>query len=231
VTSVVDLTSSMNAHWKLDEGLYLSDTFSLAREEVSSYDGRLMNGALWLANSDDSNGVADLDGLDDYVRIGTRNRTGINWSGDMSASMWINPRSVNGYKYVFSRGLHSSADGIVIRFLGNMMFAGGQGTWAKASTRQTLGMVDKWSHICLTFNSSDSSWTLYIDGQQVDQAIGGSGSVENSKPYTIGALQQGDGQYFDGMIDNVRLYTTALSADAITKLSQEEPGEVLSGIN
>ena len=88
---------------------------------------------------------------------------------------------------------------------------------------KTSPLVDgKWHH--MVFVVDQSGGRFYIDG-----ALGGThawrgtpASVTTTLPLTIGYYQQASGGYFDGLIDDVRIYNRALTATDAVRLFQSD---------
>jgi hypothetical protein len=87
----------------------------------------------------------------------------------------------------------------------------------------------QWHQIAFTYSAPDSTGTVYRDGVQFDQKTGQSIAFENSSQLILGGFQEaagivdnyGDNTWmagFPGMMDNVRLYGTALAASDIMAL-------------
>lgn len=85
----------------------------------------------------------------------------------------------------------------------------------------SLTEAGRWYHVAATFNPSDGSAVFYVDGVQkttsyVDVQAGGTLKDSTSSVY-IGTRSTGS-LWLNGSIDEVRLYSRALSADEITSL-------------
>lgn len=87
----------------------------------------------------------------------------------------------------------------------------------------------KWHQVAFTYNKTAQTGTVYRDGVQFDQKTGQSIAFENPSQLIVGGFQEAAGvvdKYsnntwmagFAGMIDNVRLYGTTLSASDIMAL-------------
>jgi hypothetical protein len=87
----------------------------------------------------------------------------------------------------------------------------------------------KWHQIGFTYDKTTSTGTVYRDGAQFDQQTGQSIAFENPSQLILGGYQEAAGivdKYanntwmagFPGMIDQVRLYGTALSASDMASL-------------
>jgi len=70
--------------------------------------------------------------------------------------------------------------------------------------------TNAWSHVALTYDKAQSSLKLWIDGVPHDERII-TGDIEVSTlPLFIGGNQVW-GEYFNGQIDNIRIYNRALN--------------------
>ena len=87
-------------------------------------------------------------------------------------------------------------------------------------------VVGQWQHLAATFDGTTARF--YVDGVEVASRAF-SGSVGTSNTWRIGAYGGGPGGFFDGVIDEVRVYDRALGAaeilaDRDQPLGLAEPG-------
>ena len=101
--------------------------------------------------------------------------------------------------------------------------------------------VDQWFHVARTYDATTGAWVVYVDGVQTHSGVheygdpaGPFGDLDlNSKTMNAlyiggwaaiidGVNNQGWMTYFNGSIDEVRMYNRALTAAEIGKLWQEE---------
>ncbi|MEN6536532.1 MAG: Ig-like domain-containing protein, partial [Bryobacteraceae bacterium] len=135
-----------------------------------------------------------------FVRIGD-----LDSSPEFTVSAWVNPSSLSGCHSVamktFTYGFEI-CDGSVLAGVGN------GGTWsgiAKASAT-----VNTWQHITQTYDGS--TVRLYMNGTLVASAAG---ALTNSdQDLRIGAWTD-TSEFFKGVIDEVRIYSRALTAEEI----------------
>lgn len=83
--------------------------------------------------------------------------------------------------------------------------------------------LNSWQHIALTWSRTTNNTRLYHDGVEVRYSTHeiGSGSVldDTAYPYIIGARGAlGEVTFFDGLIDEVRLYGYALTEEEIRNI-------------
>src|SRR4029077_18260154 len=69
-------------------------------------------------------------------------------------------------------------------------------------------VANRWTHLAVTYNGSDLS--LYVNGTLVSTAVRKGEIATSGNPLTIGS-DPVYGQYFKGLIDDIRIYDTALT--------------------
>ena len=131
-------------------------------------------------------------------------------SGAMTLSGWINPAtSQSGWRTIVQRQLdayflNASNDSGALRPSGGATLAGTT-SWVGGTTPSPIGA---WTHIALTYDGS--MLRLYVNGVQA-ATLAASGTIQaSSSPLWIGGNQP-YGEYFNGLIDDVRVYNRALS--------------------
>jgi len=81
--------------------------------------------------------------------------------------------------------------------------------------------TNKWYYVVSTYDGKTAR--LYVDGKQVSEATS-AGLITNNMPYAIGRQGLAGGANLQGYIDDVRLYTRAISADEVMQLyTMEHP--------
>ena len=135
--------------------------------------------------------------------------------GAMTLEAWVKPSTIGGdWRDVVYRGndayyleASSQADGLPVGG-GGFNGAGGEGQ-VFGDDRLPTGA---WSYLAVTYDGS--MLRLYVDGKEVASKPQSGMLVASHDPLQIG----GDhifGQYFEGTIDEVRVYDVALAPDAI----------------
>jgi hypothetical protein len=179
--------------------------------------GALGGGAAWTADGR-YGGAVDFDGVDGWVTV--PDDDGLDLAGPMTMTAWVRPDVLGDWRQVL---LKESGSG-----LGYAMYAsGGSGSGPGGYYRiggadRSVGApgsipVGEWTHLASSYDGA--AMRLYVDGvlvQTVDQA----GAVAT----TGGPLRIGGnavwGEWFDGRIDEVRLYDRALSGAEIVTDSE-----------
>ena len=198
------------AHWKFDEG-----SGTMAYDSAGSNDGTVYD-AVWTAGQID--GALSFDGVNDYVDCGTG--PAITGTGTFSVSAWIMVPGSSGGPIVNQRS-PSSANG---------MYGLGVGADGRAQFQiynQGYGFVvhtdvtvnDGFWHHVVAVRTSSTDGEIYADG-----SLGGSDSGPakslNNVVVNIGRATTGL-YHLNGLIDDVRIYDRALSAEEIQQLYQD----------
>ena len=168
-----------------------------------------------------SGSALEFDGVNDYVDCGTG--PAITGTGPFSASAWVKTDAAKGQKIVGQRsettgngsyGASILADGRVQMHTYN----GGYGLLFQSSVTVNDGL---WHHVTVVrTNSTDGE--IYVDGSLSGTDSGPAKSL-NYVPVSIGRGFTGP-FYFDGTMDDVRIYDRALSAEEI-QMSMHLPFE------
>ena len=158
----------------------------------------------------------EFDGVDDYVDLGTP----LSYPNAWTYEVWFmpvdlsdgaegligqnnNPRITWGYSVPGKQ---------VVQALVNWSESPGYITLASENNISLL----QWHHAVLTVDTIARILKLYVDGIEVDSKTWSTGSV--TKPTTTHYLNQRDYKHiFHGLIDEVRIYNRALSAEEITE--------------
>jgi hypothetical protein len=164
--------------------------------------------------------------------------------GNFTITAWIYDEYVAGTTwgtvmgcYAYNEGWHlrtySNADGQ--RSLHFQAPHSGSSYTSWANFRSDYGSItsDNWHHVVSVWYAGTKTAKLYIDGietsyQMADPGVGPYNS-DSSNNKEIGRIPHvGGGHYFNGIIDDLRIYTRALSSEEIEQLYQYEPPNVVS---
>lgn len=189
--------------------------------------GTLTNGPTWRGGKFGK--VINFDGVDDYVLMDI----GGSVPTSITLSAWIYP-TAGGVVFtelgqgVINSGWHESQ--MEVLSTGEIKV----GYWAGSLYSLSLGTfnLNSWHHVVLTFDDSNNLASGYVNG-----VLRNSGTSNKQYPpnlwYSVGALSatsHGDGTYFNGSIDNARLYNRALSAGEVQRLYSEPFAGILSPV-
>jgi len=197
-------TSGLNNHGTITIGALGTQTAVGTCESSGAwYNGR--NGRL--------NYSLNFDGSDDYVELNSETfNPGL---GDFSISAWVktnnnysDARIFSGGQYVYE--LYANSSGTVYSIAGNQ-------TDAAVSSISATNIEDGlWHHVVATYDR-DGNMVLYIDGRQQDSDSISGYSTQNYVPSTVKIGARGDSatNYFNGQIDDVKIFPYVLSPQQV----------------
>ncbi len=198
------------AHWALDE-----TEGDVAYDSAGNIDAAVYNGQ-WTEGK--INGALDFNGLTTYMDCGDSQRLS---TQKMTLAMWLEPQHMGGMRYVLSRVREGADDFdyVLMRHrYGEVEFAVAQeGSGPVAVMSNATTPLNEWTHVAVCLDGSEA--TIYINGQ-LDASVGYAqrGSCEDCRLW-ISSLGK-DTRYYNGKIDDVRIYNVALTADEIAALAQ-----------
>ena len=216
IAGASDARADLIGHWTFDEG-----SGSIAGDSsVYDNDGALINGPAWTDNAPAGDYAMQFDGQNDYVNVGSR--ASLDVTQAITIAAWVNPDSLStvAQNSVADRGasywLFISKDSR-LSFLRYNENDPGWGFSVMATDE--IIETGSWTHVAATYDiAAGNEVNLYIDGvlHKTGNFVNGAISSSNSA-FTIGNRM---GQHqFDGAIDDVRVYSTALAAGDVGDLA------------
>ncbi len=191
------------AHWKLDEGAGTQT----ADATGNGYDGTLMGDPTWTTGV--FGGALEFDGAGDYVDFpdstgwpeGNEPRSLTGWGLTYSVAA--------GWRWIATYGSEGTSLACFIGMTGTDLYGGGYG-----DDIYTTGFwaVNEWHHIALTYDGTTA--ILYGDGVQVASAAKNWNTTLNRAH--LGQQVNDYSEFWNGLIDDVRLYDHALSVAELT---------------
>ncbi len=168
--------------------------------------------------------VLSLDGDGDYVNCGTDDIGHIDTAVTVAA--WIKTDSLSSSDMVAGKGYAWRLNG---NSTNNLQFQISNTTPSGSSAAGSTDVNDgQWHHVAGTYDGA--SYNLYVDGI-LDGSMDASGSIDTWDGYffCIGAhYKKGDERdprrFFDGLIDDVRIYDIALPESKIRQIFTFKPG-------
>jgi YD repeat-containing protein len=168
-----------------------------------------------------------FDGTNDYVSLG--NPAELNFTGAITLSAWIKPEATDGLRNIIAHGHATSPAGEVHLRINNGSYQVGSwnGTNYFASAAIPTGDVGTWVHLTGVYDPDAGQWRLYRNGQLLASAVHATGAVAVNGNWAIGARGTGTERFFQGAIDEVRIYSRALDAGEIGVLAATDSGPVV----
>jgi hypothetical protein len=170
-------------------------------------------------------GALSLDGAGDYLRVdGSDNLAAGLPTGDGSYTLAAFIRTTTEPDGIIGWGNYGSTGQV------NAFRTGSGGEtltnygWGNANDYKNVaapGLFDvEWHHVAATYDSSSSTKRLYLDGVELGAGfvLGGNLNVTAAN-FRIGSTN--GGEFFDGLVDDVRVYDTALSELEIGALAAQ----------
>jgi parallel beta-helix repeat protein len=211
------------AHWKLDEG-----AGTTAYDSAGENDGTLVNGPQWTTGQID--GALSFDGGNDYVEVA--DSTSLDIVDEITIAAWVYKMTSSGAIAMKKEGncLQYGFDLYQDRLSFHYRTQCGSGIPYQHTYKSDSGISSNtWHHVAVRYESGDStSAALYLDGVEIPGSwtpLGdGTGQMASMPSYlTIGRTVTDGGtpqNHFKGMIDDVRIYDSALSAEEIQQFYQ-----------
>ncbi len=226
------LQDSLVAHWRFDQ----SNNGTVADSATAgvSQEAATLTGGATLSVDGFNGSAVTLDGVDDHVLVGDSadinlNSTTLDERTLSLAFQFDETNNLAGRQILYEEG--AGSNGIVVYLENQTLYAGAynQSTgWAGDFATQDISSlsVDQWHHVALVLDGAGQQMTAYLDGQSfVSGSVYGEGLSGHSGDISIGgpSLDGGTpstnifhdgfqtGAYYQGSIDDVRVYNRALS--------------------
>jgi hypothetical protein len=205
------------AHWTFDEG-----SGTTTADATGNGNAGTLQGPTWTTGR--SGAALSFDGVNDYVQVS--NPTALKMTSALSLCAWIYPQGPGGKPVEGGAIVCKEAEYEVARFVDGTIqwaFANSNPGWKWINTGY-VAPLNQWTHIAVVYNNG--SVTTYADGRQV-HTYAGSGPIGSFNPaindLRIGGRLQYGPQYFNGQMDDVRLYNYPLSASEVVAIVTPAP--------
>ena len=195
-------------------------------KDYSSYgnDGTVSDATWSSTGGVDGNGAYSFDGSSDYISLPTTG--GVAGQDQVSIEAWINVDTIPADNTaIYTENTTSSSYwrfSLNFRTSDNNIYLSGRDDDGDSFTEWVSGTPDAgWNHVVGVYDAVNNVVKLYINGSLADTATPTLNGFDSgtAAARTIGAGLDSSMQYFfDGLIDEVRLYDRALTTDQITNL-------------
>lgn len=170
----------------------------------NSNTGTLTNGPVWTMGK--IGGGLSFDGNNDYVNLGNS----LVSTGAVSACAWVYSNLPSGFTSV----LDNTRFGLYVRGFNHAVYFTSNGGASAVSANNSVPN-NTWTHICVT-RTAGGTGNVYVNGVLSGTPNQSTGNpLSTAFPTTIGAYG-GVGQYFNGKIDEVRIYNQVLTSQEVT---------------
>ena len=215
VQQTVSSESILVSYWELDEG-----TGTTTADSDASRTGTLQNGATWTTGRDGT--AVNMDGVDDYISLPQIEVTG----SAITLSAWVKNSSFpTGVNQRFISKAIDSTEGRTYWMLSQTNDGENRLRFRLRADRVTTTLIastgtlplNTWYHAAATYDGS--TMRLYLNGTEVGSvAKSGALSRGQNASFDIGRSPD-DSNYLSGVIDDVRVYSSALTASEIAALA------------
>jgi hypothetical protein len=200
-------------------GLVSRYTFDAdASDSTGSNDGTLTNGAA-VATDGTRGKVVSLDGDDDYVALPSATMAA--GRGEMTLCMWVKPDT-----WAASDCLYDEyAEGAYWQFTitNGGFFTRDSSTGTMGSRNNDIATpaltTGSWQHVAVTYSTSGGLKAVYRNAAQTASSSTSIDTLTSSRD-GVGLGYACDGTQFDGMIDDVRLYSRVLNSTELALLAE-----------
>jgi len=200
--------SGLVGYWNFNEG-----SGTIAYDSSTYNDDGTIHGASWTNGK--INGALSFDGVDDYIDCG--NNEALDPTQGATIEAWVKfnqlPSDADHIMEIASRSgggtdldLQTETDNLFKFFIGPGA--------PNVAVSNTEADTSKWYHIAGTYEAS-SNIKIYVDGVLEDTVSTGVTRDANPNKFCIGQSGFWDGRFFNGTIDEVKIYDRALSAEEI----------------
>ena len=210
--------STIDGYWKLDDAIASG---TAADSSGNGNDGTYTNGPTQSADVPpaivfDDPFSRDFDGSDDYVDLGTAFSNTINFS----VMAWVNPDVIGIDQQIISKGYDGSNTQWELKTTtagGKVSFQSFNGSNVGVESLSTLPN-STWTHVAGTYDGT--TWRIYINGVLDNSAVAAGPTLTANAMY-IGAVDANGSpaQFWDGKIDEVRVYSRVVGVDEILKIA------------
>jgi hypothetical protein len=188
--------------------------------------GAIIN-AVWNSTGGfDGNGAYNYDGTSALINVTDSDSISINNS--FTISSWVYDKGGTGYRAIALKDneyllrIDSDAEGGKVS-----CFAYVGGSWETRVSATANMSKNVWHHVSCSWSNSTGDLKLYIDGTLNNTQGGRQGSIlTTSNPLNIGFWN--GGSYWNGTIDDFRIWNRALSPEQINALYNNKTNTIVS---
>jgi len=204
-------------HWRFDDskGVTALDSSALKNN------GTLVGMPSWVTEGQ-FNGALLFDGKKDYVTLG---KDRFNITSKLSVSLWVKvEKTNNSYQTLIQRGRYVYP--FMVQLEGNRIRTAVRTIQRESSHTHYLFSVtqlaeNRWYHIAITYQNG--KYILYIDGKQESKEfVNGELAVERNHVTTIGGQPAVGSSYFQGFLDDVRIYKIPLTPSQVQAIFKNQ---------
>jgi len=161
-----------------------------------------------------------FDGINDYINLGTNSVFNFNSSYTLAA--WISPTNTAKIQRLLVKDNGVSGRGFSIGDAGSQTLAFyDRGLAPSTVNTSAILQINTWQHVVAVYDAGAKTMAIYVNGMRQALSTSVSGSPSSAaNPLTLGGNPSSSGgEYYNGMMDEIRIYNYALSDYEIAMLS------------
>ena len=208
-------------HWKFDDG-----SGTVAKDSSgNNFNGKLLGDPQWVAGKVGS-GALSFDGSDGLVEVAEG--AALDLDSTLSIAAWVNLNNLSTFYFIVCKSPSGTA---AVNYPGNYEFRVESGTGVLQLLHQTSQAQElstyvstapitagQWYHVAVTLKKGGRV-EFYINGLPAGGAAQTTNfGILNNEPVRIGGRKD-NYSYFNGQIDDVRIYNRVLSAEQMEGLA------------
>jgi hypothetical protein len=210
-------TGSLVSLWKLDE-----TSGSIVKDSVGDNNGTLIGNPRWQPEAGKIGGALMFGGKGTYINIGQNSDFDI--TDQITVSAWIKVNKFDQeWQAIIAKGdsawrlqRDQNKDSLEFACTGLKIPSGSP--YGNLLGKRSVN-DGQWHHVAGVYDGS--KMYLIIDGE-VDSSQSASGRINtNSQPVYIGNTAEMNARFWNGLIDDVRVYNYALTKEEVTALSSQ----------
>ena len=227
---ITHASSGLVGRWKFNKGKGI-----IAKDSSRNHnDGTLINGPIWSTDTpstdeDDDNPFSlFFDGVNDYVNVPDAPSLEVT---TLTVAAWVKATvvSLSAVPRFLGKARIDGGSGYALGVnfgSPHLSLNDGQGNNCGVSADPML-VANQWTHVAGTYDSSTGTMKIYVNGQlEGTESCAITALQDSVQPLNIGrefagAVTGGDGRYFHGKLDDVRIYNRVLSACKIRALAAD----------
>jgi hypothetical protein len=212
-TAIGSLQDGLVGHWTFDGPDMVSNVADVSGQ---GNNGTLVNFTSTTTVIGKLGQALEFDGVDDNVDVG--NDASLDPTTEMSIGVWFKTGATGVAQTIYYSYL-SNADAIEFRIRNDKLEVRTNASVSWTSFPFITGVTNvvdgEWHYGVFVLSNSGQTLTLYLDGVSDGTTTGD--AVSGFSPI-INRIGKGSTQKFNGMLDDVRVYNRALSADEVKQL-------------
>jgi hypothetical protein len=167
------------------------------------------------------NSALGLDGTNDSISVS--NATALNPGNDFTLTGWIKPDAQGGHQVIIDKLNYAGNTGYQLKMEDSGSVTNGLSlcignTCVVSASNIITDAV--WQHIAVVFDTAANTATFYVNGQARSSVTQSNNLTTNTNSLYLGA-EGGSAFRFDGLLDDMRIYSYALSAAQIRQLMNQ----------